>query len=246
MIDPKWSDSKEKAIVKARNALASVFLANGFNVIVDDTNLHPSNTPQLSDLASSFGAEFVVQDFTHVPLQECLKRDSQREGSARVGEKVILETYKRYLTPPKPEFISGVPTCVIVDIDGTLAEHVGRSPYEELKCNTDILIESTAQIVDALAWQTGAAVKLFSGRTEAARELTQQWLDNNHILYTDLTMRKVGDSRSDYIVKEEMYRTHIEGKYNVLHVVDDRKQVCLMWKYVLNLPLVYVGDFIDF
>lgn len=246
MIDPKWSGQKEKAIVHARDSLVRTFLTDNYDVIVDDTNLHPSNTQQLEFLAREAGATFVVQDFTHVPLQECLKRDALREGTARVGEKVILETYKKYLTPPKPKYVYGGKECIIVDIDGTLAEHVGRSPYEEMKCDTDVLIESAARIVEALTWETGAAIKLFSGRTEAARELTEQWLNENQVLYTDLTMRQIGDSRPDYVVKEEMYRTHIEGKFNVLHVIDDRKQVCLMWKYVLNLPLLYVGDFIDF
>jgi len=246
MIDPKWTGKKEEAIVRIQQAVVFAVLVQGFDCIVDDTNLHSSNESRLREYADACGAEFLIQDFTHVPLQECLKRDAMREGTARVGERVILETYKRYLTPSKPEPVYGGTQCIIVDIDGTLAEHVGRSPYEEMKCDTDTLIESTERIVSALMYDTGAEVKLFSGRTEASRKLTEQWLEDNLILYTDLTMRQVGDVRPDYVVKEEMYRTHIEGKYNVLYVVDDRKQVCLMWKYVLNLPLVYVGDFIDF
>ena len=42
-------------------------------------------------------------------------------------------------------------------------------------------------------------------------------------------MRKDGDFRADYIVKQEIYDMHIKGK-NVLFVMDDRQQVVDMWR----------------
>lgn len=246
MVDPKWSGHKEKAIEHARDALITTFINDGYDVICDDMNLHVPTQNHLKQLAESLGAEFAIQDFTHVPLQECLKRDNLREATARVGERVILENYKRYLTPPKqtqPETIYRQ-DCIIVDVDGTLADHNGRSPYDESKCGDDLLIEVTDRLVrnfDPCCYRF-----IFSGRTEAAREDTEEWLALHEIVYDNLYMRQIGDTRPDYVVKEELYRKYVEGKYNVVAVFDDRKQVCLTWKYVLNLPLVYVGDFIDF
>jgi hypothetical protein len=57
-------------------------------------------------------------------------------------------------------------------------------------------------------------------------------------------MRRSGDNRCDSIVKEEIYREHIEGKYNVLAVFDDRDRVVDMWRRLGLLCLqVYYGDF---
>mgnify|MGYP003433581663 FL=1 len=47
-------------------------------------------------------------------------------------------------------------------------------------------------------------------------------------------MRQFKDMRSDDIVKEEMYNTHIKDKYEVIGVFDDRLKVCRMW-YKLGL-----------
>ena len=44
-------------------------------------------------------------------------------------------------------------------------------------------------------------------------------------------MRKSGDNRADDILKkEEIYHEHIEGKFNILTVFDDRPRVIRMWK----------------
>jgi hypothetical protein len=43
-------------------------------------------------------------------------------------------------------------------------------------------------------------------------------------------MRKKGDRREDYLVKEEIYKNHIDQIYNVMFVLEDRKQVVDMWR----------------
>jgi hypothetical protein len=43
-------------------------------------------------------------------------------------------------------------------------------------------------------------------------------------------MRKTDDFRKDSIIKEEIYQNEIEGKYNVLCVLDDRNQVVEFWR----------------
>jgi hypothetical protein len=45
-----------------------------------------------------------------------------------------------------------------------------------------------------------------------------------------LFMRKTDDFRKDAIIKEEIYQNEIEGKYNVLFILDDRNSVCDFWR----------------
>ena len=43
-------------------------------------------------------------------------------------------------------------------------------------------------------------------------------------------MRKENDHRPDNIVKREIYQNNIEGVYNVLFVLEDRKKVIDMYR----------------
>ena len=71
-----------------------------------------------------------------------------------------------------------------------------------------------------------------SGRPERCRADTDWWLQEvcefDHTEYT-LYMRKDGDHRQDYIVKQEILDEHID-KERVLFVLDDRQQVVDMWR----------------
>lgn len=86
----------EPQVLVARDCLVETFLGLGVDVIVDDTNLAAQHETRLRALAAASGAEFVIRDFTDVPLEECLARDAQR-GATQVGEAVIREMHARYL-----------------------------------------------------------------------------------------------------------------------------------------------------
>lgn len=122
----------------------------------------------------------------------------------------------------------------ICDIDGTIASHEGiRGPYEEHKVLLDVPLP-TIKVINSL-YNCEEKIIFFSGRTEACKKDTIKWLDDHLTIdYPELYMRKVGDSRSDDIVKEEMYNVYIKDKYEVLGVFDDRLRVCRMW-YKLGL-----------
>src|SRR5260221_10788884 len=66
----KWTKFNEEFIIQARNYLVESALRDRFNVIVDDTNLHPKHEIQLRQIAKAHEAEFIVQDFTDVPIEE--------------------------------------------------------------------------------------------------------------------------------------------------------------------------------
>jgi len=120
----------------------------------------------------------------------------------------------------------------LCDIDGTLADHEGiRSPYDESKVHLDRTLP-TCRIINTLI-KSGERVLFFSGRTENCRQATIKWLKDNLFLHSEeieLYMRASDDKRNDAIIKEELYRKYIEGKYKVIGVFDDRLRVVRMWE----------------
>ena len=71
-----------------------------------------------------------------------------------------------------------------------------------------------------------------TGRPEKYRTETIAWLRTQNICDDVLLMRKDNDFRKDCVIKEEIYREHIESKYEVEFCIDDRKQVVDMWRSI--------------
>lgn len=121
----------------------------------------------------------------------------------------------------------------ICDIDGTLSDfRHHRGPFEEDKVIDDIPL-ATVEVIKALI-TSGKRIMYFSGRTDKCYEDSCKWIEEHVGQKPELYMRQQGDWRSDEIVKKELYEKHIEGKYRVLGVFDDRLKVCRMW-YDLKL-----------
>ncbi len=236
--DGKFSKANERMVERSRDALILTALENGFDVIIDDTNLATRHFDHISQLVKGI-AKVKTQDFTDVPIAECIKRDLMRSRS--VGEKVIRDMYKRHLevVPAPPVQDPALPSCIVVDLDGTLAIINDRSPYDAANCERDLLNVPVADVVARYE-----RVVLCSGRQSEHRAQTERWLAANNVKYDELLMRATGDSRQDSIVKEELYRAHIEGRWNVLFVLDDRQQVVDTWRRLgLTCLQVAPGDF---
>lgn len=245
-----WSKDNEKHILKVRDKLIEHYMSNGFSVIVDDTNLHPKHKKTLQELAEGFQATFEVKSFLDVPLKTCIVRDIKRDNS--VGEKVIRQMYNQFVKPKPAEYqwSESKPTCIIVDIDGTLAHMSGRSPYDYTKVSTDTVDETVREIVwryakrDIQEETPDTYIIVMSGREDACKEDTIKWLEDNQIPYDELHMRATGDSRDDRIVKKELYETWVKNRYNVRFVLDDRDRVVEMWRSLgLKVLQVAEGDF---
>lgn len=111
-------------------------------------------------------------------------------------------------------------TCIICDIDWMLANNKRRSPYDMSKIKDDPVIEAVAYVIE---WAyENCEVILVSGRSEAARADTEEWLAKNHIAYSQLYMRPIDDERPDTEIKKEIYEKYIEWNYHVLFALDDR------------------------
>lgn len=261
----------EARILAARDALIRDLLRRGLSVVVDDTNLAARHVKDLARIAHQGAYSWGVQDFTDVPLDECIKRDLARsyplkEGKNYVGKSVITETYNRYLKGrklplpvPSAEELQGQPEAgtvqpyippaggipaIIVDIDGTVALRGTRDPFDETRVSED-------QPNIAVVRQVRRDIKdglwpvFCSGRTEKCWVETTTWLWE-HVLYgldisMTLLMRATDDTRKDSVVKLELFNNSIRNTFDIWHVYDDRNQVVQMWRS-LGLQVFQVAD----
>lgn len=140
-----------------------------------------------------------------------------------------------------------LPKAIIVDIDGTLAKMNGRGPFEWMRVGEDEVNEPIKIVVDAMNFGFYGDLKIiiFSGRDSICREQTVDWLLRKNIPYDFLFMRPQGNNEKDSIIKRRLFDEHINGKYDVLFVLDDRNQVVDMWRKDLGLTCLQVdyGDF---
>lgn len=220
----------EQRVVRARNALVQEFLSSGVSVIVDDTNFNPAHETVLRNIAKDLGVQFEVIDFTDVPIETCIKNDLKRPES--VGEAVIRKMHAQYLAEvaEPPAFIPGAPSAVLVDIDGTIARMVSRTPFEWDRVHTDEPVETVVRLVQDL-YESGEEIIFMSGRDSVCYGDTVDWIEKHvGIDSGSMYMRAEGDTRKDAVVKRELYETYIKGKYNVRFVLDDRNQVVDMWR----------------
>lgn len=226
-------------------------LAAGYNVIVSDTNLNTKGHKRWRNLASKCGAAFETKSFLDVSVEECIRRDALRHDNERVGHEVIENMALRYgLVKTASEFPQIVfdPTlvnAVICDLDGTAALMGDRSPYEHGKYHLDTPNEAVHTVlwamVDGVPLPTSLAVVYCSGRKEAARVDTLDWLAKHGFPSGPLFMRTDPDNRKDDIVKYEILRDEISKYYNPILVLDDRNQVVRMWRSQ-GLPTFQVAD----
>lgn len=234
-----WNKEHEKVTVWMRDAIIKEGLKRKLNVIVDDTNIQPQHEKQIRKISA--GTPISVKTFFDVPLEELYERDEQRESS--VGRDVINRMWKEYQKfkdapdiEAGPVFLpvqqnSWLNPAIIVDIDGTLADHDGRSPYDWKSVGQDKPIDPVCDLVRLLV--PHFHILFFSGRDGSCREETWKWLQDNVIggyeKFCHLYMRPAGDKRKDDIIKSELFDTHAQGKWYVQFVIDDRKQVKRMW-----------------
>jgi len=129
----KWSKQNEQFVLESRDFLVTTALLHGFNVIIDDTNLHPKHEQAMRDLADlmrnknekiktshPLEIEVEIKDFTDVDPKICIERDLKRSNS--VGSKVIMQMYNQFIKP-KPLIVKNnpkLPDCIVCDLDGTL------------------------------------------------------------------------------------------------------------------------------
>lgn len=248
----------EPRIITAEEAAAEALLRQGISVVVDDTNLPSRVRRNWAKLARRCGADWCLRDCTDVGVEECVTRDAARTGPDHVGEKVIRDLHARFLAgralplaPPNPDGMEAVtdpyvprpdrPRAVLVDLDGTTCLLGDRNPYDETRVCDDQPNPPVVTTISALA-AVGHRVVFMSGRTDACRASTEEWLAKHlpEVDYDALYMRAAGDTRRDAAVKAELFDEHVRDEYDVRIVLDDRDQVVRLWR-AMGLPCFQVA-----
>lgn len=122
--------------------------------------------------------------------------------------------------------------AIICDIDGTLAIHNGRSPYDLTKVSEDLFNYHLWYLIK------DQNIIFLSGREgkPQVKEDTINWLkkytkiENPEFYSSRLFMREEGDFRNDSIIKAEIYDKIIEAHYDIIAVFDDRDRIVKMWR----------------
>lgn len=222
-------------------------LATEADIIVDRMNFSKQQRKPYLDLAKKFGynTKIIV---LHMSSDTCMERMLKREGhptikdatNAKSALHTFMSKYERVedseadvverCWPKGPK-----PSAIVSDIDNTLSDANHRQHHLERtterkpnwfkffsEMDKDPVNNWCREIVNS---SNRHAVLLTSARPDDYREVTEVWLKENKISYSELIMRPRGDHRKDDLVKEQLYEFEIKTRYEVLFWLDDRKQV---------------------
>ena len=90
-----WVPQQESYISMLEDAAVDSALDLGFNVIIDATNLNPKTIRKWKALAAIHHAEIKYIKL-EVPLEECLKRNSNPDRDHQVPEETIKQFFNKY------------------------------------------------------------------------------------------------------------------------------------------------------
>lgn len=272
--DSPWNHAKEDVVRKYEEEGVRSFLGMGLNVIVDDTNCVSRTRQKLEEIARGARVKFCLT-VMNIDKEECLRRNSLRTGKEVVPEEAIDLQFKRLREKTVLLFgygmeesnraledwselnatiaggrdfherLPGAP-WVFCDVDGTLAENEGeRNQFDETK----VLLDSCREPV--AAWLRGLYsthnICILSGRHDTCCKDSCDWFEMYKIPFDMFLMRGATNFEHDYIVKRKIMETvlRVIPKERIAFMVDDRPQVCRMWKNELGLKVYPVGGTTD-
>jgi predicted kinase len=237
----KYSMDNEKEVSRYETSRIIEGINLNKDVIIDATNLNPKTIKKWEDLAKEYNCEIEYVKF-YIPYAEAMKRSKKRkeEGGLYISKKVMMDFYRRYFPDNlREEFTDKriirkyqpeLPSCVICDLDGTLALHCGRDPFEWDKIPSD-KIDERLRLTLLKLLQAGSEIIFVTGRNAEAREATIKWLNEhlgtlNYKLYT----REPNEFIPGEEYKKRIYQEYIENKYNVTCVFEDSDRCVEMWR----------------
>lgn len=258
---------KENRVTHVQNSLTEKALREGKSVVIDNTNLDPRVFREFGKIAARHNAQLTNKDFP-VDIEECIRRNNARDRV--VPEHVIRRMQKAYMGPngefhlfpntyPTKPFKApeGRPEAIIFDMDGTLVnvsalvqQHM-KGKYRDFdKFHRGSLwapphVEVLQMAHDAM--EAGVPIIITTARNERYREVTQAWLDKHGVEFDNLFMRGDDDFRQDVEAKADILE-EINKYYDVVHAVDDRKEVLNLWQSndIYTTAVVRDDDDIDF
>lgn len=256
----KYWDVDEGAVSIVEAQTLRDMLARGKDVVVDATNLIAARVTPLMEIGARYGASITFKDFV-IDRDTAIIRDAKRDrvvGAAVIEDLAGRYTRKGGALPPVPTLRRYVPplaytpdknkpAAIIVDIDGTIADHDGvRNPYDTSRYHLDNVHWDVVDTIDSLSDAWGAKVILMTGRDEEFRVETAKWLLDKGIHFNYLFMRPTmkGNKIEDSQIKLALFDQHVRNEFHVMAVFDDRQRVVDMWRSLgLRVFQVAPGDF---
>lgn len=239
---------------KVRMMFVDWLITKNMNIIADNTNLHPKQEVYYRSVVDEHNFkvqnggegelyEFSIKDFTNVPIGECLIRNRNRPGN--IPDKVIYDMYNSYLKKEVPalEQDKTLPKALVVDLDGTMALMVNRSPYEMSKVYDDAVNQPIVDLVNIMK-KTGHRIFFISGRDKCAEGDTIRWLADKAGI-TDgysIFLRPDNDPRPDTQFKKDIFEEHLKGKYYVDFWIEDRWRMTHAVRNELGITCLQCAD----
>lgn len=242
-----WIPERESFITTIRNNFIHLAMINKKDIVIDDMNLNSKTIAHYEKVVNEHNTycdnKYTIEykQFFDVSVEECVRRDSFRDNP--VGEQVIRSTYKRYalyirdcqntkILDKMAKINPDKPSCVLVDLDGTLNYALYRPWYGKDAAVKMINDRPNIGLVNLLQnLSNDIKIIIMSGRSEGDEAYTSlAWLSNYGIKYERAIFRNEGDYRNGEVIKLENYNTYIKDKYNVLAFFEDDDKCIKMYK----------------
>lgn len=260
----------EELVSKIEYSTIKSILRSGRDVIIDNTNAHPSFLKDyfLNLFNESYDVSFTYINTPEVSVEECINRDIARgkEGEHVVGEAVVRKIYRDVVLNKdkfnnkfnelissytkhrkKIVFNENLPKCIIVDVDGTVADICDRGVFDFQKSCGDTPKKDTVETVRNIFLKGEYQVIFLTARPDDCKKVTENWLNKNfpemNIFFSDtvwgqcgnnevpLLMRKSRDFRKGFVVKKEIIE-EISKHYNPVLALDDNDLIIDMFDFI--------------
>lgn len=225
----KYWIPKQKSLITAwEDSLIITTLNNGYDVILDATNLNDNRNKNRVEYIKEEVIHDIDVKYIYYPISvvDAIERDKKRENS--VGEDVILNMHKKHISKYKPDITN--PKGIIYDIDGTLSIITDRYPYDWDKVGLDAVNNDILHMLYYYKEKTDYKIIIVTGRDGICKEDTLEWLNRYEIPYDDFYIKPVSDNTKGYKFKEHILLNELMPKYNITHAIDDRIKEIYMYK----------------
>lgn len=241
-----WSWEDEVSELELKRVMHHIMMND--NMIICETGFELDNpehhTSKIIKALTAAGYE-ISRKYCKIDYDTAIMRDRKRLES--VGDHIIDKQWLKWLALPaeltgirKYKRDTSKPKCIISDIDGTIALHTDRAPYDWSRVNEDLPIQEIIDLVYRYQ-SSGVQIIFVTGRSEDCRRDTELWLDQHFKHGYKLFMRPSENYLKDRVIKEQIFFEEIEPNYDVDFVVDDRRQVVNFWTDI-GLKVLNVGN----
>lgn len=252
MLGKYWVPSREGVVKHLKKEFMKYAMDNGYDIVLDNMNLNQKEVAWVEGVIKDHNRnafnenckyEMEFKDF-FIPVEECILRDKQRPNP--IGEKVIRETFRKYKSLIISEEIKKIKekeymsagkdpnkkTCIIVDIDGTIALNTTSRPFYGNGAAEGMLkdepINGIISLINAYAVSHDLSeIIVVTGResTPEIKKATEDWLNKYKVCYDKIIMREPGDFSHGEDFKEKVYKECIKPYYNVDFAIEDNAKV---------------------